>query len=100
MIRGLCEVTEPPLVEVEPGHLMSCHIPLEELGRLQQRAAETGEVLVTPPADESGEAGAVVDAVADALAAAEAQAAAEAATADEPRRFDRHARRPARPTGA
>src|SRR6185369_2503640 len=35
VIRGLCEVTEPPLVEVEPGHFMKCHIPLEELRRLQ-----------------------------------------------------------------
>jgi peptide/nickel transport system ATP-binding protein len=37
VIRGLCEVVEPPLVEVEPGHLMSCHIPIEELRRLQRR---------------------------------------------------------------
>ncbi len=36
VIAGLCEVVEPPLVEVEPGHLMSCHIPLEELRRLQR----------------------------------------------------------------
>jgi oligopeptide/dipeptide ABC transporter ATP-binding protein len=35
VIRGLCEVTEPPLIEVEPGHLMSCHIPVEELRRVQ-----------------------------------------------------------------
>jgi peptide/nickel transport system ATP-binding protein len=35
-IAGLCEVTEPPLVEVEPGHMMSCHIPLDELRRLQK----------------------------------------------------------------
>ena len=40
MIRGLCEVTEPPLVEVAPGHLMSCHIPLEELRVLQRKAPE------------------------------------------------------------
>ena len=40
MIPGLCEVTEPPLAEVEPGHLMSCHIPLEELRRLQDRGGE------------------------------------------------------------
>ena len=26
--------------------MMSCHIPLEELRRLQKRAAETGETLV------------------------------------------------------
>jgi len=35
VIAGLCEVTEPPLIEVEPGHMMKCHIPLEELRRLQ-----------------------------------------------------------------
>jgi peptide/nickel transport system ATP-binding protein len=40
MIPGLCEVTEPPLAEVEPGHLMSCHIPFEELRRLQDRGGE------------------------------------------------------------
>ena len=36
VIAGLCEVIEPPLVDVEPGHKMSCHIPLEELRRLQR----------------------------------------------------------------
>ncbi len=43
VIRGLCEVTEPPLVEVEPGHMMSCHIPLEELRRLQRPATAQGD---------------------------------------------------------
>ncbi|HET7725922.1 MAG TPA: ABC transporter ATP-binding protein [Candidatus Limnocylindrales bacterium] len=43
-MQGICEVTEPPLVEVEPGHLMRCHIPLEELRRLQARDAATGAV--------------------------------------------------------
>ncbi|HEY8818307.1 MAG TPA: ABC transporter ATP-binding protein, partial [Candidatus Limnocylindrales bacterium] len=38
VIRGLCEVVEPPLVEVEPGHQMSCHIPIEELRVLQRKA--------------------------------------------------------------
>ena len=33
---GVCERVEPPLAEVEPGHLMSCHIPIEELRRLQE----------------------------------------------------------------
>jgi peptide/nickel transport system ATP-binding protein len=32
---GICESTEPPLAEVEPGHLMSCHIPVTELRLLQ-----------------------------------------------------------------
>jgi peptide/nickel transport system ATP-binding protein len=32
---GICESEEPPLREVEPGHRMSCHIPLDELQNLQ-----------------------------------------------------------------
>ena len=36
----VCETTEPPLVEVEDQHLMRCHIPLDELRALQQKAAE------------------------------------------------------------
>ena len=31
----ICEREEPPLAEVEPGHLLRCHIPLEELRRVQ-----------------------------------------------------------------
>ena len=33
---GVCESTEPPLLEVAPGHLMSCHIPIDELQTLQR----------------------------------------------------------------
>ena len=47
MIPGLCEVTEPPLIEVEPGHSMSCHIPLEELRVLQRRAVQEAAEGVT-----------------------------------------------------
>jgi peptide/nickel transport system ATP-binding protein len=32
---GVCESAEPPLAEVTPGHLMSCHIPLDQLQTLQ-----------------------------------------------------------------
>jgi peptide/nickel transport system ATP-binding protein len=32
---GVCESDEPPLIEVTPGHLMSCHIPIGELQTLQ-----------------------------------------------------------------
>jgi peptide/nickel transport system ATP-binding protein len=32
----ICEQEEPPLIEVEPGHTMRCHIPFEELRELQQ----------------------------------------------------------------
>ena len=34
-VGAICEQTEPPLVEVETGHQMRCHIPIEELRRLQ-----------------------------------------------------------------
>ena len=40
----ICDEVEPPLVEVEAGHLMRCHIPIEELRALQAEA--------TPSADE------------------------------------------------
>jgi peptide/nickel transport system ATP-binding protein len=36
LASGECEAVEPPLVEVEPGHFMSCHIPFEELRKLQK----------------------------------------------------------------
>jgi peptide/nickel transport system ATP-binding protein len=32
---GSCESSEPPLREVAPGHLMSCHIPIDQLAVLQ-----------------------------------------------------------------
>ncbi len=35
LATGECESIEPPLAEVEPGHLMSCHIPVDQL-RLAQ----------------------------------------------------------------
>jgi peptide/nickel transport system ATP-binding protein len=41
----ICVNEEPPLAEVEPQHFMRCHIPLEELRRLQQ----------TPPATSTAE---------------------------------------------
>jgi peptide/nickel transport system ATP-binding protein len=53
VIPGLCEVVEPPLAEVEPGHFMKCHIPLEELRRLQAERKElvVEEVAVGPVED-------------------------------------------------
>ena len=36
----ICEEVEPPLVEVEAGHHMRCHIPIEELRRLQTEPKE------------------------------------------------------------
>ena len=40
-LGAICEETEPPLVEVETGHLMRCHIPIEELRELQAKDAAT-----------------------------------------------------------
>jgi peptide/nickel transport system ATP-binding protein len=36
-LGAVCEQEEPPLVDVEPGHAMRCHIPLEELRVLQRK---------------------------------------------------------------
>jgi peptide/nickel transport system ATP-binding protein len=36
-VGSICEEVEPPLAEVEPGHLMRCHIPIDELRRLQAK---------------------------------------------------------------
>jgi peptide/nickel transport system ATP-binding protein len=33
---GICESTEPPLLEGEPGHPIRCHIPIAELRRIQR----------------------------------------------------------------
>ena len=35
LASGICETTEPPLAEVEPGHVIRCHIPIDELRTLQ-----------------------------------------------------------------
>ncbi len=40
----VCRTTEPPLAEAEPGHAIRCHIPLEELGRLQGTAVSAEPV--------------------------------------------------------
>jgi peptide/nickel transport system ATP-binding protein len=34
-VGPICDEQEPPLVEVEPNHLMRCHIPIDELRTLQ-----------------------------------------------------------------
>jgi peptide/nickel transport system ATP-binding protein len=38
-IGPICEQEQPPLAEEEPGHFLRCHIPIEELRRLQDPAA-------------------------------------------------------------
>ena len=42
-IGEICETTEPELLAAEPGHAIRCHIPIEELRRIQ----------VEPPSTES-----------------------------------------------
>ena len=39
-LGDICVNTEPPLAESEPGHAIRCHIPLEELRRLQTKEVE------------------------------------------------------------
>ena len=80
-IAGLCEVTEPPLIEVEPGHKMACHIPLEELRTLQRRRTTEGagdvEAAVTKAAETTGQA---VEELAESVQEAEAGQEADAPT--------------------
>jgi peptide/nickel transport system ATP-binding protein len=38
-IGAICENEQPALLEEEPGHFIRCHIPIEELRRLQKPAA-------------------------------------------------------------
>jgi peptide/nickel transport system ATP-binding protein len=38
-VGAICETQEPPLVEVESGHHMRCHIPIDELRALQRKDA-------------------------------------------------------------
>jgi peptide/nickel transport system ATP-binding protein len=40
-IGAICEQEQPPLAEEEPGHFIRCHIPIEELRRLQKPDAAT-----------------------------------------------------------
>jgi peptide/nickel transport system ATP-binding protein len=39
-LGAICEETEPPLVEAESGHFMRCHIPIDELRRLQLKETQ------------------------------------------------------------
>jgi len=45
-VGTICEEQEPPLIEVEEGHLMRCHIPIDELRRLQRQRKEEEEEAV------------------------------------------------------
>jgi peptide/nickel transport system ATP-binding protein len=45
---GICTDEEPPLLEVEPGHFMRCHIEIEELRRLQTGDATTATATSSP----------------------------------------------------
>ena len=36
-LGSICETTEPPLADAEPDHAIRCHIPIDELRRLQAK---------------------------------------------------------------
>jgi len=40
-LGAICEEQEPPLAEIEAGHLMRCHIPIEELREMQSKERVT-----------------------------------------------------------
>ena len=82
-IAGLCEVTEPPLIEVEPGHKMACHIPLEELRILQRQRTTEGagdvEAALAKAAETTGQS---IEELAEAVQEAEAAGETAAETSD------------------
>jgi len=47
-LGAICEEVEPPLLEVEPAHMMRCHIPLDELGVLQKSTPGEAAGVVAP----------------------------------------------------
>nr|MBA2294855.1 ABC transporter ATP-binding protein [Actinomycetota bacterium] len=47
-VGAICEQEEPPFVEVEAAHWMRCHIPIEELRRLQATGAPAAREDVVP----------------------------------------------------
>ena len=50
-IGEICETTEPPLHEEEPGHGIRCHIPLSELRELQTIEGDSAVHARTPGSD-------------------------------------------------
>jgi peptide/nickel transport system ATP-binding protein len=43
----ICEQEEPPLLEIEPGHFMRCHIPIEDLREMQKTPPAVQDVPVS-----------------------------------------------------
>jgi peptide/nickel transport system ATP-binding protein len=39
-IEGVCDVTEPPMLDAGNGHMMRCHIPADQLVELQAKVAQ------------------------------------------------------------
>ena len=77
-LGDICVNTEPPLAEVEPGHHIRCHIPIDELRRLQKEGGEPIAAGVPPAAGD----GAVV--ATEPVIAAEPVAASETVAAEDP----------------
>ncbi|RWC00125.1 MAG: ABC transporter ATP-binding protein [Mesorhizobium sp.] len=48
-LGAICETLEPPLTEMEPGHIFRCHIPAEDLERLQRRRKACAQIVGSSP---------------------------------------------------
>ena len=55
-IGEICVNQEPPLAEVEPGHLMRCHIPIEELRAIARQSKDAPAPAAPAPAPGPGPA--------------------------------------------
>jgi peptide/nickel transport system ATP-binding protein len=47
-IGTICETSDPPLVQAEPGHAIRCHIPIGELAQMQGIQRDGGTETATP----------------------------------------------------
>ena len=52
-IEGTCDVIEPPVLEVAPGHTYKCHIPPDELREMQKVPYSAPEIAVDESSDEA-----------------------------------------------
>ena len=53
-LGAICEETEPRLVEVEDGHLMRCHIPIDELRALQGKTELVAQSVTVDAPNQGG----------------------------------------------
>jgi hypothetical protein len=83
-LGDICVTTEPALAEVEPGHHIRCHIPIDELRRLQKDGGEPAAAGVAPAAGDHPVAATEPVRAEEPVAASETVAAEDPLVAENP----------------